>query len=296
MKVWLIGAGSLLGPAIAKQLNAAGIPFFGTTRADVDVSSEKHVSEVLEGAEVTHLINCAAFTDVDACESQQALATMMNAEVPELLGQQASKFGVRVIHFSSDYVFDGSGALEWKEQQRTAPINAYGVSKLQGEQRLKKANPKCCIIRTSSLFGGMGKHFVTTMLKLMQTETRIDVVNDQISRPTYRQDLAKAAVRLLDTEGIYHYANAGAVTWHAFAEGIRAVALEAGIPLKVEQLRAVSSSDFPRAARRPSHSALCTEKCDKLLGPSRHWYEALGEYIERNHESFIDLTPQSTAL
>lgn len=281
MSIWITGAGGLLSQAIKQTADQRGLSTVLSSRKDCDIADPLAIEHWAN----THgpfscLINCAAYTCVDDAESEQAQALRCNRDGPKALALWAAKHNCRFLHFSTDYVFDGKKQSPYCETDATQPVNAYGKSKLLGEKLIWQCYPSACIVRTSSLFGQGGKHFVQTILNLLQTKKTLQVVTDQMSCPTYANDLAHHALDLLEASGLYHVSNTGAVSWHNFAEAIWTQAKNAGITLSVERIVPVLSCHFPRPAIRPSYSVLSNEKFIAATGTTpRHWQESLQEYF-----------------
>lgn len=225
------------------------------------------------------VINCAAFTRVDECERQVELAMSVNGDGPGIVAAAAREVGARVVHISTDYVFDGSKAGPYVEDDAPGPeaaLSVYGRSKLAGERAVQAVGGEWLIVRTSWVFGPAGPNFVATILERARTHPELRVVNDQRGRPTYAPDLAGAIVALVEraASGVVHVANGGVCTWFDLAR--QAVTL-AGLPA---QVRPCTSDEFPRPARRPANSVLDTTRFERIVGrPLRGWAEALGEYV-----------------
>jgi dTDP-4-dehydrorhamnose reductase len=287
-EIWVTGAQGMLGRALCRALERHDLAHIATGR-EVDVSDEKAVAAHARRRPWTHILNCAAFTAVDEAERREADAERVNALGAQHLARVAAEHDARLLHVSTDYVFDGQSPHAYRENDATAPLNAYGRSKLAGERAVLETHPAGArIVRTSWLFGPDSRgHFVATMLRLMHERRELDVVGDQHGRPTYAPDLADAILRLAGlTEaspapaGIYHFANRGACSWHRFATGI----LEAGkahdLPLVTESIREVTTSAFPRPAARPARSVLDTSRIEAVLGSvPRPWSETLHDYL-----------------
>jgi dTDP-4-dehydrorhamnose reductase len=217
---------------------------------------------------------------VDKAEEDLKQAYLVNAMGPYHLGLAARRHEARVIHFSTDYVFEGTKNAPYEENDVCCPLGAYGLSKLAGEMKLLEELEDACVIRTSWLFGHPGKNFVGTMLRLMSEREHLKVVADQVGRPTYCQDLAMITFNLLDQEGIFHFANSHETSWYLFAKEIHRQALELGFPLKVRSIEPISTAEYPTPAKRPGYSTLHTKKIEHLLGyPPRHWQDALRDYL-----------------
>ena len=283
-KVWICGAAGMLGSHFTRLLTKRKIPFEATDYQQVDIRNLEAVSDFIRTQKISHVINCAAYTQVDKAEQELDQAYLVNAIGPYHLAVGSRRHGVeRLVHFSTDYVFDGNGQRPYTEEHLCTPIGAYGMSKLAGEIKILDEYPeKSCIIRTSWLYGLPGKNFVETMLRLMQTKETLRVVADQIGRPTYCQDLAEATLHLLNQEGIFHFANAFETSWYSFAKEIYEQAKEIGYSLKLQSLEAIPTKEYPTPAKRPAYSTLSTKKIEQVLGYApRSWKEALKDYLTK---------------
>lgn len=279
-KIWLCGSKGMLGSHFDRLLRERQNLFVATTKDEVDITDLESTSHFVREQRITHIINCAAYTQVDKAESEQKEAYVINAIGPYHLGVAAKRHRARVLHFSTDYVFDGKGKVPYKENHPCSPINAYGMSKLAGEMKLLEEHEHACVIRTSWLFGFPGKNFVETMLRLMREKERLSIVYDQVGRPTYCQDLAEAALDLLDEEGIFHFANTFQTSWFQYAQEIERQARHLHFPLKVDGIEPISSKKYPTPAERPVYSTLDTHKIESILGRKiRPWQEALHDYL-----------------
>lgn len=284
-KIWLIGSSGMLGSTLSALLDTHGIDYVPTGR-EVDITDFKALEQFSKGiTDITHIINCAAFTKVDAAEIHREKASQLNIGGVENVANVSKLMGAKVIHFSTDYVFNGEADKPYREEHPCQPINFYGQTKWEGEQILFKHKPDSCIIRSSWLFGTTGKHFVQTMLRLMAEKEELSVVNDQIGRPTFCEDLAEVVLSLLDCSGIYHFANAGETTWYLFAKKILEEAHKCNFPLKLQKLIPISTLEYPTLARRPCYSVLCTEKIEQELGiVPRNWEEALEDCFSKSFD------------
>jgi len=270
----------MLGSHFRRLLTLREIPFAATDYAEVDITNLEHVQHYAAKEKFSHIINCAAYTQVDKAETDKEKAFLINAKGPQNLGIAARRINAQVMHFSTDYVFDGSASIPYKEEDPCSPTGVYASSKLEGEHLLFEELPEACVIRTSWLFGYPGNNFVNTMLRLMKDKESLRVVQDQQGKPTYCQDLVEAAMNLLDNEGIFHFANSRPTTWHGFAEEIRIQALDLGFPIRATHVEPISSSEYPTPAKRPVYSVLNTFKIEKTLGIApRPWQEALRDYL-----------------
>lgn len=277
--VWVPGASGMLGRAVCNELRARKIFYVGTP-SELDISDRNAVETFVASASppITHVINCAAYTRVDACESPDGAQASHRVNVlgPENL-VRVTRDAV-TIHVSTDYVFSGEACEPYVETALTDPINAYGVSKLMGEHKFLAAGGTY-VVRTSWLFGRTGANFVATMRRLLTERSEVRVVNDQQGRPTFTEDLAHALVKIAlqrPAPGIYHCANAEPTTWFGFASAIRD-----SIGSKTT-LIPISTSEYPTPARRPAYSVLSTDKIEHALEISlRSWRDALTDYFHQ---------------
>lgn len=250
----------MLGRAFAQALGPEVCLPLG--RAGFDIGTDDPI-RLLRETEARVVINCAAFTDVDGAEKDVELALAVNAEGVGRLADACRRYDARLVQFSSDYVFDGSASAPYETFSPKHPINIYGMSKAEGEDRALASGADVLIVRTSWVFAPWGKNFVKTMGQLLRTRSEVRVVTDQIGCPTYAPDLAARTLSLLeaDVRGIAHVTNAPAVSWYEFAlaiqeaQGSRATIIP------------VSSEEFPRPARRPRFSVLSSESTLSILGP-----------------------------
>jgi len=275
----VIGARGMLGTDLMKVLERAGIDAVGLDNEDVDIVQQDSVERALAMYEPRLIINVAAFTDVDGCESRTELAFAVNAIGPENLARAAGRVGALLLHISSDYVFDGKKTCPYVEDDPMSPVGVYARSKAEGEIRIRRLLPgNHCIVRTQWLFGMNGRNFVEAILAAAQTRGMLSVVNDQHGSPTYTRDLAEALMGLcrIGYRGTINVTNSGHTTWYDFAVRIvRSLNLSS---VRVEPMR---SSDLGRPAPRPLYSVLDTSRYVAVAGaPLRMWEEALDEYLE----------------
>lgn len=202
----------------------------------------------------SYCINCAAYTAVDKAETEKELATTINGDAPGYLAEACDEFGTRFIHISTDYVFDGSSAIPYKETDETNPVNHYGMSKLIGEKRVMENIADAVIIRTAWVYSEYGNNFVKTMMRLMKEREQLNVVSDQRGSPTYAADLADAIMQIISKDkivpGIYHYSNEGAITWYEFAVAIKEMI---GSNCRINP---IPTTQYPTPAKRPAFSLL----------------------------------------
>ncbi|SJM66255.1 dTDP-4-dehydrorhamnose reductase [Gulosibacter sp. 10] len=277
MSAFLItGAGGMLGQDLRRALEpraAAGDTVDARTRQELDITDPEAVAAALEGVDV--VFNAAAYTAVDRAEEDEEAAFAINARGVAVLAEAAARTGARLIHFSTDYVFQGDAHEPYREDAPRDPLNAYGRSKAAGEEAALAAHPEgTCILRTAWLYGAGGPNFAKTMVGLAESRPEVAVVDDQLGQPTYTRDLAEQAVRLAEAggpAGVYHATNAGETTWFGFAREIFRLAGH-----DPERVAPTDSSAFARPAARPAYSVLGHDAWSRAgLSPMRDWREAL---------------------
>ncbi|GAA2369848.1 dTDP-4-dehydrorhamnose reductase [Dactylosporangium salmoneum] len=265
------GAGGMLGHDLLDVL--AGRDVTAATRGELDITDTAKVRDLVEGHDV--VLNAAAWTDVDRAESDEAGATAVNGTGVAALATACAATGARLLHVSTDYVFPGDAEAPYAEDAPTAPINAYGRSKLAGERAVLDTLPTTgYVVRTAWLYGAHGKNFVTTMLRLAGEREFVDVVDDQVGQPTWSRDLAERLVALADSgapAGVYHGTAAGQTSWHGLAE-----AVFAGAGHDPARVRRTTSEAYKRPAPRPSYSVLGHARWAAAgLAPMRPWHDML---------------------
>jgi dTDP-4-dehydrorhamnose reductase len=232
------------------------------------------------GLKPQYCINCAAYTAVDKAESEQDMAMLVNREAVGNLAAVCKKFNTKLIHISTDYVFDGESETPYQPDDQTGPISIYGISKLKGEGLCLKENADAIIIRTAWVYSEFGNNFVKTMMRLMKDRPEIKVVNDQVGAPTYAADLAKAILDIINSgnwvSGIYHYSNKGKISWYDFAVAIKEMIGSSCI------VHPIPTIDYPTPAKRPKFSLLDTSKITSKFGIQiPEWRESLRRCMTR---------------
>ena len=270
MKILLLGKNGQVGWELQRSLAPLGEVLAldrNSTSHCGDLSNLEGLAETVRVFRPQVVVNAAAYTAVDKAESDSSTAHLVNALAPEVLSQACAALGALLVHYSTDYVFDGSGQTPWLETDATGPLNVYGHSKLAGEQGIAKQGAKHVIFRTSWVYGTEGGNFAKTMLRLAQERDKMAVINDQFGAPTGAALLADITAMCLQQpqalSGIYHLAAAGETTWHAYAEYVLQTAkrLKPEMAYKVKEVAAVPTSEFPTPAQRPLNSRL---NCSKL--------------------------------
>jgi len=279
MRILVTGAAGMLGRDVVAAAQNAGHDAIALARADLDISDAAAAEHTIATARPDALINCAAWTDVDGAEADEAQASAVNGAGAGQVANAAATAGALTIQVSSDYVFDGTTSKPIPEDAAVRPISAYGRSKLAGERAVARAGGRWMIVRSSWLFGAHGPNFVATMLRLAGEREEIAVVEDQVGCPTYTGHLAAALVELAESsaEGIHHVAGAGAASWNAFAREIFA---QAGLGTRVLPS---STAEQNRPAPRPAYSVLGVTRPDTPRLPA--WTDGLTAYLaEREAE------------
>lgn len=280
-KIIVTGANGQVGKEL-QQLSTSypGFDFVFTTRHELSLDNPDVITHFIEENQPHCFINCAAYTAVDKAESEKELAYKINAEAPGIIATACKKNNTRLIHISTDYVFNGLGNEPYKESDATDPVNFYGASKLEGEKRVTQFNPDSIIIRTAWVYSVFGNNFVKTMLRLMGERDQINVVSDQFGTPTYAADLAEAILQIISSEqwnaGIYHFSNEGNISWYDFAVAIKEVS---GSSCKVNP---ITTSEYPTPAKRPYYSVLDKTKIQQTFHiPIKDWKTSLSVFMER---------------
>ncbi|WP_233954884.1 dTDP-4-dehydrorhamnose reductase [Pectobacterium versatile] len=277
MKILLTGANGQLGRCFQDRLPEEW-KILATDSNELDIMDLERVEEVVKSFQPDAIVNAAAYTAVDKAESEPEIAENINVRGPHNLATVATKYNVRLVHVSTDYVFDGNATEPYSENSPTNPLSVYGKTKLEGEQAVTKASPEAIIVRTAWVFSEYGNNFVKTMLKLGKERDRLSIVGDQRGCPTYAGDLAQAIIALLQQNaagGIYHYSGDQEVSWYAFAQAIFSAATRESILNKAPELTSISTEQYPTPAHRPTYSTLKCEKIQYLGIKLSDWNKAI---------------------
>lgn len=280
-KVAVIGAAGQLGSAIATHQRAQQFELFPLSRNALDITNEVELSSVLGAISPDVVINAAAYTAVDKAESEPEAAFLINAHGPELLAALAKQLKFKIIHISTDFVFDGNKSTPYLPTDVTAPLSIYGKSKLAGEQALLADSAVgAAIVRTSWLYSAAHPSFLTTMLRLMSSKPALSVVADQVGTPTAATSLANVICRMIEcdiTSGVYHWSDAGVASWYDFACEIHRTARSLGLLQNNTELKPISTAEYPTPARRPAYSVMDKGALYELLDIQvpQHWQTEL---------------------
>jgi dTDP-4-dehydrorhamnose reductase len=292
MQVLVTGSSGQVGLALAKELNPLATLRL-TNRQDLDLSNPRSIAERLEEFKPDLIINAAAYTAVDKAESEPDIAYTVNGTAVGVLGEWAARNNVPLIHFSTDYVFDGQATEPYEESHPVNPLSIYGKSKAEGERLLLRSGAPCLIVRTAWVYSATGKNFLKTIVRLAAERDELAVVSDQIGTPTSAGQLAKF-IRFLVSEGretllarfeksshIVHVTASGWTSWHGFASAILAGIKRHGIAAKASAVRGIPSSDYPTPAVRPKFSRLSTARLEHVFGfHLEPWEQALDGVLE----------------
>ena len=285
MRMVIVGAGGRLGAALVRAYRGK-FDVVGFNHAQLDLANPQQIRERLSSLNFDLLINCAAFTNVDLCEKEKEQAFSINAEAPRVLAEICAAKTAKLIHFSTDYVFDGEKHEPYIEEDVANPISVYGESKRAGEKFVLQASDRHVVVRVSWVFGPDRPSFIDAMIKCAPEEDKIDAIADKWSTPTYTSDIAEMLPRLFDVDaGIVHLTNAGQCTWQEYAQHALDCCANASVSLKARTVAPLKLADMKNwAARRPVHSVLSTAKYQALTGTApRSWREAVADYIERSY-------------
>ncbi len=286
MKILITGANGQLGSEIKLLSNEfPDWQFLYTDIDELDITNESEVKDFFQHEKPDFVINCAAYTAVDKAENDVEAAERVNALAPKLLAKYANKTGSKIIHISTDYVFNGEAHVPYSEEDKVNPAGIYGKTKLQGEINCFEENPDSLVIRTSWLYSTFGNNFVKTMLRLAGERDKLNVVFDQVGTPTNAADLAGAILSVIQISekdkgkfvpGIYHYSNEGVASWYDFAKAIFDIT---GVKCEVSP---VLSDQFPTPAKRPNYSVLNKSKIKNTFGlVIPYWKESLKVCIQK---------------
>lgn len=287
MKILLAGGSGQLAQELQQVLLSSG-EVIAVDRTRIDLSQPESIRQAMAQIQPDLVVNAAAYTAVDKAENEPELAHAVNGIAPGIFAEECAKLRATLIHFSTDYVFDGSRGSAYLETDITNPLGTYGKSKLAGEEAIRNAVNRHIIIRTAWVYGNGGKgNFVKTMLRLGKEREEIRVVADQIGSPTWTGDLAAAVSQIIpqikpEIFGTYQYTNSGVCSWYDFAIAIFEEAEKLGFPLKIQRVIPITTAEYPTPAKRPAFSVLSTVKISALLGTyPPHWRQGLRQMLAR---------------
>ena len=286
MKIVIIGAGGRLGAALLRAYGEGTNEVSGFTRAQLDLTDSERLHEALDPLEFDFVINCAALTNVDACEKYPAEATRVNAEAPEVLAQICQQKKARLIHISTDYVFDGAKGRPYREEDAAQPISVYGKSKLEGEHRVLAVSENHLVVRVSWVFGPDRPSFVDWVINQAREHETVSAVADKFSTPSYTLDLAEMLQPLFElpsAHGTIHLTNTGECSWCEYGQWALDCCQAEDVPLRARSVNPIMLSDMKNfVARRPPYTVLSTAKYEELTHRTpRDWHDAVADYVTR---------------
>ncbi len=289
--IWVVGGTGMLGSDVTSALSRRGDAVRATGH-EVDVTDEDAVAHFARRHQPAWIVNCAAYTDVDGAERDEEAAYRLNALGPMHLALAARSVEARLLHVSTDYVFDGSRPGPYTEEAPRAPLGAYGRTKAAGEDRVREVARRAIVLRTAWLHGPNGRSFVATMLRLLASGHDVRVVDDQRGSPTYTADLAETVAAIIgtdeDLQGTYHYVNAGTCTWYEFARAIQEQGCAAGLLSSRVSIHPVSTAEYASPAPRPANSVLSTERLRAVLAVATPpWQDGLARHLNRRRGAVL---------
>jgi dTDP-4-dehydrorhamnose reductase len=283
MKIVIIGSGGRLGQALVEAYREK-FSVVGFSHSQIDLADFDEIEQFITPIEFDLLINCAAMTNVDMCEEQPEEAFRVNAGAPDILAEICEKKNARLVHFSTDYVFDGTKEEPYLEEDEAHPVSVYGESKLEGEAAVLGMSDRHIVIRVSWVFGPHRASFIDNVIQRARENESVAAVADKFSAPTYSRDIAEMLPRFFDPSeagGILHFANAGRCSWQEYTQHALDCCRQFGVPLKATQVQPLEMTDMKGwIAQRPINTVLATEKYSNIAGAApRSWRDAVAEYI-----------------
>jgi dTDP-4-dehydrorhamnose reductase len=284
LRVLLFGPTGQLGSALLERV-PEGVDVTAISHEALDLAEPVAVQEAVRQVNPALVINAAAYTQVDRAETDRDAAFLINADAPRAMAEVVAGLGARLIHVSTDFVFDGERPVPWDVGAAPSPLNVYGESKLAGEQVvLQILGPNATVVRTSWLYAAQGQNFVRTMLNLMRSRESLGVVSDQVGAPTWAASLARVVWDLAqrpEIAGIQHWSDEGVASWYDFAVAIQEEALARGLLKRAIPIRAIRTADYPTPARRPRYSVLDKQRTVAALGYAPpHWRASLRNMLD----------------
>lgn len=284
MKILVTGARGQLGREVVSGFEKTGYNVIGVGRKELDLSRPETVVERVASFEADWVVNCAAYTQVDKAENEPELAFTINRDGAKAIAEGIRKAGGRMLHLSTDFLFDGKQSTPYREDDEPKPLSVYGHSKWQGEQVVQEILPDAIVLRTAWVYGVYGQNFVRTILRLAAEREQLQVVDDQVGSPSWTRDIATTIQTLIEAgqPGTLNYTNEGIASWYDFALQTIEYARELGFPVKVLELSPIPSRQYPLPATRPSYSVLSKEKVRPLLRQKNpHWRASLYNMLKQ---------------
>ncbi len=273
-RVLLSGANGQVGSALQHSLGEEN-EVFAFDRTTLNLTNSEQIRQRIREIKPDVIINAAAYTAVDQAEKEADLAFTINGTAPGIFAEEAARINATLIHYSTDYVFNGSGTQPWREEDEAAPLNIYGKSKLVGEQAIKTTGAAHLILRTSWVYGEHGNNFVKTILRIAAEKTEMNIIDDQVGAPTSAEFIANTTAQILNqlkensialNSGAYHLCCSGETSWHGFASEIVRLAEQSNTPIAVKEIHPIPTSAYPTPAERPKNSRLDCTRLNKVFG------------------------------
>ena len=286
MRLLVTGATGQLGFEVARSFVRSGHEVMAPTRQELDLIDPSGVATFAREHKTDWVINCAAYTQVDQAESESGRAYIINRDSAGQLAGAVAEYGGRMLHVSTDFIFDGTQKQPYREADTPNPLGVYGQSKLEGEQAVLAALPTATVLRTAWVYGAHGNNFVKTMLRVAAEGKPLRVVDDQVGSPTWTADIVKAITALVNKNaaGVFHYTNAGETSWCGFAAAILEDAARIGFEIKTDTVTPIPTAEYPLPATRPAYSVLDTEKIQTCLSlPIPQWRDSLKNMLKELH-------------
>ncbi|WP_198243303.1 dTDP-4-dehydrorhamnose reductase [methane-oxidizing endosymbiont of Gigantopelta aegis] len=285
MKIIVTGCQGQVGQELIQQAQALHWDVIGVNHQSLDITDLEAVNSTIKQVNPDAVVNAAAYTAVDKAETEKALAFAVNRDGPKNLAKVCSQMDIPLLHYSTDYVFDGRKTTAYAETDTTAPLGVYGESKLAGEHAIVDSCKKYLIFRTSWVFSVHGSNFVKTMLKLGAEREELGIVADQFGKPTSASEIARISLHILQQPiknwGIYHLAQPDPISWHGFAQALFKQASDEGMVFKLKDIRAITTADYPTPAKRPVNSVLDCQVLEQTFKLNiRPWRESLAQVIK----------------
>ncbi len=288
MKILVTGANGQLGHETLLMLQNRGIDAVGIGRKELDFSQPEQAAEYIAAQRADWVINCAAYTQVDKAEDDAELAFRVNRDAAKAVAEGVQRYAGRLLHVSTDFIFDGKQSHPYKENDPARPLGVYGQSKWEGEQAVRDILPQAIILRTAWVYGVHGNNFVKTILRLATEREELGIIDEQVGSPSWTFDISRAMVALIEQQatGIYHFTNEGVASWYDFAQAIVEEARSLEFDLKIKRLKPIPTHAYPTPAARPAYSVLSKEKIRGILDyPVPHWRESLRTMLKELKET-----------
>lgn len=281
VKAWVVGKSGLVGTDMVKYLEMQKVPFVSSGSSEVDITDIESIRGYCERHKPSHIINCSAYVLVDKAEDEgREKAYGVNVKGVANLATVAKEKGIRLIHISTDFVFDGENKRDYKEADPVHPAQYYGLTKAEGEQKMLEIYPEGVVVRTATIFGTGKEGHVSGVIQMLENQEEVSGIADQTSTPTYSWHIVRALWDLRDQKGIFHFVNKGFASRFELVEEVKQLAEQHGVPIKCQRVKGITSASLKRPARRPKRTVLSTEKVRGVLTweiPT--WQQALVEYL-----------------